>query len=97
MYLIVIVVVLATLFYYFVMYKNGNLSFWKKVAKNPDLFYEMTLNNEAWIIDDGKHEINKTKYDGPFSLYVPCVGKTIKYYGKIGKYIESERVIEKQL
>jgi hypothetical protein len=79
------------------MVKNGNLSFWKKAAKNPDFVYEQLLKDTAWIIDDGTTEIDKEKFNGPFLLYVPSMGKTIKFYGEFGKCEASQKRIEEKL
>lgn len=95
--IIIFVVILAALFYYFVMVKNGNLSFWKKAAKKPDFVYEHLLKDNAWIIYDGISKIDKNKFDGPFLLYVPSIDKTIKFYGEVGKYEDSQKRIEKEL
>ncbi len=94
--IIVTIVVLGTL-YYFVILRNGNLSFWKKAAKNPDLVYEHFSQDDAWVIDDGGKAIDKTGLDGPFLLYVPSIGKTIKFYGRVGMYEQSQHRIETEL
>lgn len=97
MYIIILVIILAVLYYYFVMVKHGNLSFWKKAAKNPDFFYEQLLKDDVWLVDDGVTKIDKGRYDGPFLLYVPSIGKTIKFYGEVGKYEDSQKRIEEKL
>lgn len=97
MYIIIFIIILITLFCYFVMIKKGNLSFWKKAAKNPDFVYEQLLKSDAWIIDDGTTKIDKEKFAGPFLLYVPSIGKTIKFYGEIGKYENNQERIEEEL
>ena len=97
MYFIVSVIILGVLYYYFVIVKNGNLAFWKKAAKNPDFVYKQLSEDDSWLVDDGGTKIDKGIYDGPFLLYVPSIGKTIKFYGKIGKYEDSQKQIEKKL
>lgn len=92
------IIILAVVFY--VIYiKYGNLSFWRKAAKNPDFVYQQLLKDDAWIIDDGssKTEKGKDDLDGPFLLYVPSIGKTVKFYGKIGRYEESQKRIAEKL
>lgn len=93
----ILIAALAIIFYYFVMVKNGNLSFWKKAAKKPDFVYDLLINDEAWLIDDGTTVINKKEVDGPFMLYVPNLGKSVKFYGKIGRYENSQKEIEKNI
>ena len=83
--------------YYVVILRNGNLPFWKKAAKNPDFVYEQFSQDDAWVVDDGRRKIDKTGLDGPFLLYVPSIEKTIKFYGKVEKYEESQKRIEKEL
>lgn len=92
------IVILAVIFY-FVYIKYGNLSFWRKAAKNPDFVYQQLLKDDAWIIDDGssKTEKGKDDLDGPFLLYVPSIGKTVKFYGKVGKYEDSQKRIGNEL
>lgn len=96
--IIIFIIILATIFC-FVILKLGNLSFWKKAAKKPDFVYEHLLKDSAWVIDEGTSDINidKNKFDGPFLLYVPSIGKTIKFYGEIGKYEDSQKKIENML
>jgi hypothetical protein len=79
------------------MVKNGNLAFWKKASKNPNFIYEQLSKDDAWLIDDGSTQTNKNGYDGPFLLYVPSLEKTIRFYGKVGEYEESQKRIEEQL
>jgi hypothetical protein len=97
MYIIVAIIILVALYYYFVMVKHGNLAFWKKAGKNPDFVYEQLSKDDAWLIDDGSVQIDKSGYDGPFMLYVPSLGKTIKFYGKVGQYEDSQKRIGEQL
>lgn len=94
---IIITIAILGVLYYVVILRNGNLSFWKKAAKNPDFVYEQFLQDDAWVIDDGSGEIDKAGLDGPFLLYVPKIGKTIKFYGRVGTYEESQSRIEKEL
>ena len=92
---IIITIIILSVLYYIVILRNGNLSFWKKAAKNPDFVYEQFSQDDAWVIDDGASKIDKTGLDGPFLLYVPSLSKTVKFYGKVGKYEESQKKIEK--
>lgn len=79
------------------MVKNGNLKFWKKAAQNSDFVYKELMKDDAWIIDDDLTEIDKSKYAGPFILYVSVLMKNIKFYGKIDKYKESQKEIERKI
>lgn len=97
MHFLVFVIIIAALFYYFGIVRKGRLPFWKKVQKYPEFFYTQFLKNESWIIDDGKVLINKDKYAGPFSIYVPSINEVIHVYGKRDKYINSQKLIEQQL
>lgn len=92
----ILIIILAVIFY-FVYIKYGNLSFWRKAAKNPDFVYQHLLKDDAWILDDGISNKGKVELDGPFLLYVPSVGKTIKFYGKVGKYEDSQKKLEEKL
>lgn len=94
---IIITIIILGVLYYVVILRNGNLSFWKKVAKNPNFVYEQFSQDDAWVIEDGTTKIDKVGLDGPFLLYVPSLAKTIKFYGKVGKYEESQTRIEKLL
>lgn len=97
MYIIIFIIILLAVFYYFIMVKNGNLSFWKEASKKPDLVYEKLFKDDAWIIDDGISKIDKSKLDGPFFLYVPHMGKTVKFYGKVDQYKDSQKKIKEEL
>ncbi|PIQ91481.1 MAG: hypothetical protein COV70_03475 [Parcubacteria group bacterium CG11_big_fil_rev_8_21_14_0_20_39_22] len=94
--IIITIAILGTL-HYVVILRNGNLKFWKKASKNPDFVYEQFLSDNAWVIGDGNGNIDKTGLDGPFLLYVPKIGKTVKFYGRVGVYEESQNRIEKEL
>jgi hypothetical protein len=93
--ILLIIVVLAIL-YYVMIVRSGDLSFWKKAAKNPVFVYEQFSQDDAWVIDDGNNQIDKAGLDGPFMLYVPSIRKTIRFYGKVGKYEESQKRIKKE-
>jgi len=95
--IIITIAIILGVLYYVVILRNGNLSFWKKAAKNSDFIYEQFLHDDAWVIDDGSRGIDKTGLDGPFLLYVPKIGKTIKFYGRVGAYEEIQNRIEKEL
>lgn len=94
---IILTIIVLAILYYVVILRNGNLSFWKKAARNPDFVYEQFSQDNAWVIDDGITKIDKTGLDGPFLLYVPSIGKTIKFYGKVGEYEDSQKRIEAKL
>ncbi|MDP2593415.1 MAG: hypothetical protein Q8P52_02065 [bacterium] len=94
---IIVTIIILGVLCYVVISRNGNLSFWKKAAKNPDFVYEQFSQDDAWVIDDRTNHVDKTGFAGPFLLYVPSIGKTIKFYGKIDKYEESQNRIEKEL
>ena len=66
-------------------------------SKNPDFVYQQLLKDDAWIVDDVISNVDKDKLDGPFLLYVPSIGKTIKFYGKVGKYEDSQKRIGNEL
>ena len=97
MYIIIAIIILAVLYYHFVVVKHGNLAFWKKAGKNPDFVYEQLSKDGTWLVDDGSTQIDKSGYDGPFLLYVPSLGKAVKFYGKVGEYEHSQKRIEEQL
>ncbi len=95
--IIILTIVVLAILYYVVILRNGNLSFWKKAVKHPNFVYEQFLKDDAWIIDVGNNKMDKAGLDGPFLLYIPSVGKTIKFYGKVGKYEDSQKRIENEL
>jgi hypothetical protein len=91
---IIIAVILIVVYYYVVVVKRGKLSFWHKAAKNPDFVYMQIRQDGAWKIDDGNTQIDKERFAGPFRLYVPLIGKVVRFYGEIGKYEDSQKTIE---
>lgn len=96
MYKIIFLLAVGAVFYYLIFIRKGKVSFWKIVAKNPDLFYENIRDNKAWVVEDESTDIDKSKYAGPFRLFVPSQSKTIVFYGVEGKYEESQKeIVEK--
>jgi hypothetical protein len=92
-----VVLIIIVLVFYLIFVRNGKLIFWKIVSKNPERFLELIEDNDSWLIDKGASVIDKTIYDGPFRVHIPSLRKTIKVYGKIGKYEDSQKVIEQKL
>lgn len=92
--MIAIVLVIAL---YLVIVKNGKLGFWRKASKRPNFVYEQLVRSDAWELDDGKTKLNKKEYDGPFLLYVPKLNKTVKFFGKVGKYESHQKNIEEKM
>lgn len=94
--LVLISLVIIGLAYYFVVVKNGNLSFWKKAHRYPDIVYKEIQSDDAWVVDSGQL-LDKTDLEGPFRMYVPGLDKTVKFYGRVGAYEESQKRIEEKL
>ncbi len=92
--LIAIVLVIA---FYLVIAKNGKLGFWRKASKRPNFVYEQLVKSDAWELDNGVTKFNKKEYVGPFLLYVPRLNKTVKFFGKIGKYESNQKSIEEKM
>ena len=92
------IVVLAILYYFFVMKKHGNLDFWKLAVKYPDSAYYLFKEEDCWLIFEDKslaHNHNNFppgEWDGPFKLSVPILGgKMITVYGKVPEYVQSQQ------
>lgn len=88
------IVVLAVLYYFFVMKKHGNLDFWKIAAKYPDSAYHLFKAEDCWLIFEDKslarnrNNFPPGEWDGPFKLSVPMLGgKMITVYGKVPEYV----------
>lgn len=84
--------------WYFLIVRNGNLSFWQLVAKYPSVALGFFLKNEeAWFVDAGSLDQDKSilkigEWDGPFQLMMPNMNnKMMKVFGKVGKYEESQK------
>ena len=98
---LIVIVLLAILFYFFVMKKHGNLDFWKIAAKNPDSAYQLFKDEDCWLIFEDKSlalNFPPGEWDGPFKLSVPMLGgKIITVYGKVPEYFQSQqRFMRKQ-
>lgn len=93
----IFLVVFAIIFYIFIINRKGNLSFWKKASKDPDFVYSKLLESDAWLIINDEAVRPREGYDGPFLLYVPSIGRAVKFYGEIGKYEDSQREIDQEL
>lgn len=92
------IVVLAVLYYFFVMKKHGNLDFWKLAAKYPDSAYQLFKGEDCWLIFEDKslarnrNNFPPGEWDGPFKLSVPTLGsKVITVYGKVPDYVQSQQ------
>ena len=93
---IILLILVIIIILIFILNKQGNLKFWKKVSKNPDLAYRLFLKSEDWYIEDcinSKPENSEDRWDGPFFLNIPSINKTVKVYGKVGKYEKSQEYI----
>lgn len=75
-------------------YKNGKPEFWKWAGSHPEEAYSFYKeDSEVWLVIDNPasdKEIDKNTWVGPFRLFVPSLGRTIKIYGKNGKYEERQ-------
>lgn len=91
----ILIIIVFIAYYFFV--KRGNISFWRKAKDNPNFVYKELIKDDAWVIDDGVVEIDKNEFVGPFRLYVPKINKTVKFYGKVGKFEESQKRIKKEI
>lgn len=85
--------------YILVIYFRGNPRFWNKVRKNPDLATKLLMESKSWLVNPPENfRIDPREWMGPFRISVPALnGATIKIYGKVGEYEESERKIIKML
>jgi hypothetical protein len=88
---IVLIFIIATV-------SSKSLAFWKKAAKHPNEAYELLRRDEAWLeAVDESQEVDMKTWTGPFRLFVPNIGKSVKFYGRIDKYEESQKAIEEKL
>lgn len=94
---LILIIVVAIFSFYFVVVKNGKLSFWSKAAKEPDLFYDLISRDSTWIIEDGVTHIDKDDFNGPFRLYVPSLGKVVKFWGCFDNIEKSQADIVKKV
>lgn len=77
---------------------SKTLAFWRKAAKHPNEAYEL-LRRDVNLLEtvDEAQEVDLSTWTGPFRLFVPNIGRTVKFYGRIGKYEESLQEIEEKL
>ncbi len=93
--IIITVGVLLGIAVYFIVFKMGNVKFWKQAAKNPNLAFDLISKDPTWIIDDGTKNVDSEKYNGPFLLYVPKLNATVKIYGEFDSIeVSQERIME---
>ena len=94
--IVLIIAGIGLFLYLFSIMRKGNIPFWNKVRKNPDLALELFSQDEKnWLVEPpaGK-SINSEEWEGPFRLAVPSLdGRIIKIYGKVGKYKKSQKEI----
>ena len=96
---IIIGIIVVVILIYFIFIKHGNLNFWHKVQRNPDVAYKYFLENEYWRVEDGinnraQPSMDEGEWDGPFRFNVPSIGRVVKVYGKVGFYEHSQKELE---
>jgi len=99
---IVIVAVVAILYFIHLMYR-GRFGFWKYTAKHPDAAYDFFVEKPCWHVfvdrpkGDYRGALPPGKWDGPFRLSVPKLGgRVVIVYGKVPEYrIAQQEFIER--
>ena len=99
---VVIGIIIALVIFVKVVRKKGNLKFWQKVHKHPDLCYSYFLESDHWHVNDGLNNQTQPsmdigKWDGPYYVSVPKLGLTVELYGKVGSYEESQSELESMI
>ena len=74
---LVLVVVLVAAFYYFVIVRAGNISFWKAVNKHQNEALMFFLTSPNWHIN--RKPIDRA-VSGPYFFVDPRTGQTLKLY-----------------
>ncbi|MFQ5532074.1 MAG: hypothetical protein ACE5ES_05660 [Candidatus Nanoarchaeia archaeon] len=96
---IIIGIIVVVVLIYVIFIKQGNLKFWQKVQRNPDVAYKYFLDNDCWRVEDGINDRTQPskdvgEWDGPFRFNVPSIGRAVKVYGKVGFYEQSQNELE---
>lgn len=89
---VVIPIVIGIIIFFMYLMRAGKRRFWKIAAKHPDQFYEHIKKDNAWVLS--KKDNPGIELDGPFLLYIPKLSQTVKFYGIVGKYEDSQRRFE---
>lgn len=98
MYWILLVIVIGALAYYLFLKKQGNLDFWKLVAKFPDDAYDFFEGEECWVTfieqSEGGYQnaLPPGDWDGPFRAAVPKISRVINVFGRVPDYHDSQKI-----
>ncbi len=71
--------------------RRGKLKFWKLAAELPNYAFEWFTNDPAWIIILADEPTPGENYVGPFFLFIPLLGKTIKLFAHEDQIEESQQ------
>lgn len=84
---IVGIIVIAALFYFFVIKRAGNLPFWKVAAAHPMEAMMFFATNPHWHIGQKPRD---REVSGPFLFADPRTGQTVKIYGDFDHIEETQ-------
>lgn len=87
---IVLIVLVIAFVVWWVVFREGNLNFWKTAAKYADEAYLVFQQEDCWFIDKIPEDLPQGKVDGPFQHFVPSLGRSVKIYGLSGAYEDSQ-------
>ena len=83
-------IAIAAILCWWFIYRQGNPKFWKLSAKNPDEALHVFETEDCWFVSEVPIDVNKSDVDGSFFHVVPSLGTTVKVYGLVGRYEESQ-------
>lgn len=70
--------------------RQGNLKFWRLAARHPDLALILFKTDKCWSLHETPIDIAPPDLAGPFTLFIPSLGRQVKVWGRRPDYLDSQ-------
>jgi hypothetical protein len=94
-----IILVLGVVIYLYIRWRRPSARFWRAAATYPEAAYQWFTIEDCWrVVSDSGADAGRpsAEWTGPFRLYVPSLGRTIRVYGRYPELEQSQsRFLEK--
>jgi hypothetical protein len=88
-----IILVLGVVIYLYIRSRRPSARFWRTAAKYPEAAYQWFSIEDCWhVVSEAGTGSDRPSADwtGPFRLYVPSLGRTIRVYGRYPDFEQSQ-------
>jgi len=69
------------------------VKYWKEIQKSPDTAFNLMQQDDCWFFDEKPTGYKWGEISGPFKLFVPSLGRTVKIYAKTDEIVDSQNRI----